>query len=57
MKTFEIRYNDGVYYGTITAPENICESAIQSEINNNNQTPNKDYHISRANFKEITIKN
>lgn len=57
MKTFEIRYNDGVYYGTITTPENISEAAIQSEINDNNQTPNKDYHISRANFREVTIKN
>lgn len=55
-KKYEIHYNDGAYYGTIEfnnmSSEDI-EYEIQKEIENNNSVPNKDYHISRENFKEI----
>lgn len=46
-------YNDGVYYGTLTAPESVCEAEIKAEIKSNNTNPKKNYHISRVNFKDV----
>ena len=56
MKTFNIYYNDGVYYGTMkfdTTDERAIEMAIEEEIESNNKNPNKMYHITRDNFKLV----
>ena len=55
-KVYEVYYNDGVYYGTLTFigySQNEIEESIQCEIDSNNKNSNKDYHISRNNFKEL----
>ena len=55
-KKYNVFYNDGVYYGTMTfrdVSQVEIELAIQAEINNNNKSPNPLYHISRDNFEEI----
>lgn len=57
MKKFDIYYNDGAYYGTMTFKnDNITqqeiESEIQKEIENNNKNSNPMYHITRKNFIE-----
>lgn len=55
-KVYEVYYNDGVYYGTLSfigCSQNEIEESIQCEIDSNNKNSNKDYHISRNNFKEV----
>lgn len=57
MRKFEIRYNDGAFYGEIAfndkhSQEHINEFFI-GEISRNNANPNKDYHITMDNIKEI----
>lgn len=57
MKKFNIYYNDGAYYGTLTFNENISkneiEKIIMQEIENNNKNINPMYHITRNNFQEV----
>lgn len=56
LKKYNIYYNDGAFYGTVTfknKTQSEIESLIQDEINDNNKNPNKMYHITRNNFKEI----
>ena len=55
MKRYNIYYNDGAYYGTITfknATENEIENAIMQEIEKNNKNINPMWHITRENFIE-----
>lgn len=55
-KRYDIYYNDGAYYGTITfdnKSQDEIEAVIQAEINDNNKNTNPMYHISRRNFKEV----
>ena len=57
-KTYDIYYNDGAYYGTMTLKNKTdaeIETLIQSEIDDNNKNINPLYHISRKNFKEVLI--
>ena len=63
MTIYNIHYNDGAYYGTMIfndiSQEDI-ESEITKEINANNANMDKYadhklYHISRKNFKEVTL--
>ena len=55
-KEYNIFYNDGAYYGTMTFKEGITqdriETLIQEEIDDNNKNINPLYHITRDNFKE-----
>ena len=55
-KEYNIFYNDGAYYGTMTfredVPQDRIETLIQKEINDNNKNINPLYHITRDNFKE-----
>ena len=57
MRKFEIRYNDGVFYGEITFNDSCdnesIEKFLKQEIDSNNKNPNKNYHISRKNIIEI----
>lgn len=58
-KEYNIFYNDGAYYGTITfkeIPQNEIETLIQAEIDNNNKNINTLYHITRNNFKELQLR-
>lgn len=60
-KTFDIHYNDGAYYGTVTfkdMSQEAIETEIQREISKNNAHMNKYadhtlYHISMENFKAV----
>jgi ribosomal protein S3AE len=55
-KAYNIYYNDGAYYGTMTfnnLSEDVIESEIQAEIKDNNKNINPLYHITRDNFKEV----
>lgn len=55
-KTYNIYYNDGAYYGTVTftnKSQEEIEDVIQKEIEDNNKNPNSLYHITRNNFKEV----
>lgn len=58
MKTFEIKYNDGVFAGSITFNNNhttdFIENYLKEEIKEFNNNSNKDYHITRKNIIEIT---
>ena len=54
MKKYNVYYNDGAYYGTMTfknKPQIEIERLIQAEIDRNNKNLNNQYHITRANFK------
>lgn len=54
-KKYDIFYNDGAYYGTITFNNKSkaeIEQSIQKEIESNNKNPNPLYHITKDNFKE-----
>lgn len=54
-KVYNVYYNDGVYYGKLIyngRSQNEIEKSIQCEIDSNNKNSDKDYHISRNNFKE-----
>mgnify|MGYP001434125692 FL=1 len=56
MKKYNVYYNDGAYYGTMTfknKPQIEIERLIQAEIDRNNKNLNNQYHITRANFKEL----
>jgi len=61
-RTFDIHYNDGAYYGTVTfndLSQKDIETEIQREISKNNAHMDKYadhsmYHISKKNFKEVT---
>ena len=56
MKKFNIYYNDGAYYGTITFENSLQEEikkVIMQEIENNNKNINPMYHITRNNFQEV----
>ena len=53
MEKYNVYYNDGVYYGTITfenSTKDEIESAIMQEIEENNKNINPMYHITRKNF-------
>ena len=55
-KEYDIFYNDGAYYGTMTFKNKSqfeIEDLIQEEIRKNNKNPNSLYHIARDNFKEL----
>lgn len=55
-KRYDIHYNDGAYYGTITfrdKSQEEIEDIIQKEIEDNNKNPNSLYHITRDNFKKV----
>lgn len=58
MRTFEIKYNDGVYAETITFNNNhdnaFIENYLKEEIKEFNSNLNKDHHITRNNIVEIT---
>jgi hypothetical protein len=52
-KQYDIYYNDGAYYGTMTfenSSKDEIEKAIAEEIEDNNKNPNSMYHITRKNF-------
>lgn len=57
MRKFEIRYNDGVFAESVKF--NSChdnefiEKYLLDTIEEYNKNPNKDYHITRENIKEI----
>lgn len=57
-KQYNILYNDGAFYGTMTFKEGTTqdriEILIQEEIENNNKNINPLYHITRNNFKEVS---
>lgn len=56
MKKYEVFYNDGIHYGTMTfegMSQAAIETDIQEEISRNNKNPNPLYHITRENFEEI----
>lgn len=53
MIKYNIYYNDGAYYGTITfknSSREEIEKVIMQEIESNNKNPNPMYHITRNNF-------
>ena len=54
-RIYDIFYNDGVYYGTMTINGNRRKAlkSIKNEIIDNNKNINKNYHISKRNFKRI----
>ena len=55
-KTYNIYYNDGAYYGTITFTNKTSEeieNCISEEIKENKKNINSLYHINRNNFKLI----
>ena len=54
-RIYNIFYNDGVYYGTMTINGNRRKAlkSIKNEIIDNNKNINKNYHISKKNFKRI----
>lgn len=54
-KSYKITYKDGVHYGDMTFTDKTqkeIEVEIQNEIKENNENPNKDYHITRENFSQ-----
>jgi L-fucose mutarotase/ribose pyranase (RbsD/FucU family) len=56
MIKYNIYYNDGAYYGTMTFKDtsiNKIESEITKEIKDNNKNINPMYHITRNNFIEV----
>lgn len=56
MRKFEIYYNDGAFYGSVTfkdSPNEEIEKIILQEIEGNNKNINPLYHITRKNFIEI----
>lgn len=53
---FEIHYNDGVFYGTVTftgKTDSFIERWIRMEIESSSENCNADYHLTRANFQEV----
>lgn len=55
-KHYEIYYNDGALYGSMTFRDKTqeeVEECIKHVIKENNKNPNNLYHITRSNFKEI----
>ena len=54
-RMYEIFYNDGAYYGTMTIEGNRRKALklIKNEILENNKNLNRNYHISKRNFKRI----
>ena len=56
MRKFDIHYNDGAYYGTITfenSSQEEIEKVIQQEITDNDKNINPMYHITKRNFQEV----
>lgn len=55
-KRYNVFYNDGTYYGTMTfgdVSQSEIETLLQAEIDSNNKNINPLYHITRDNFKEM----
>lgn len=56
IKTFNIFYNDGAYYGTIqftNKSRKFIKKELSAEIKDNNKNPNKLYHIGFKNIKRV----
>lgn len=56
-KCYEIYYNDGALYGSMTFRDKTQEEideCIEHVIKENNKNPNNLYHIARSNFKEVS---
>ncbi|MFW6016256.1 MAG: hypothetical protein ACOCRK_07430 [bacterium] len=56
MIKYDIYYNDGVYYGSMTfnsKDKKEIEEAINNEIERNNNNPNPMYHIKINNFELV----
>ena len=55
-KTYNIFYSDGVYYCTIkfyNKTKKQIKKYLLEEIKDNNQSPNKIYHINFKNIKRV----
>lgn len=57
MRKFEIKYNDGVFAQSIKFNKDHSNEFILEYLKNTiedfNKNPNKDYHITMKNIKEI----